>query len=96
VTSIDRDGTQAGYDIALTSSIAGSVRVPVIASGGAGSAADVAEVLIAGAEAALLAGTLHFGVLRIGPLKDALAQRGLSVRLPASAPSAAEVAAWLG
>ena len=96
VTSIDRDGTRAGYDLELTRSIAASVRVPVIASGGAGSAADVADVLRAGAGAALLAGTLHFGVLRIGPLKTALAESGLSVRLPAPAPSVAEVAAWLG
>jgi imidazole glycerol-phosphate synthase subunit HisF len=96
VTSIDRDGTRAGYDLGLTASIATGLRVPVIASGGAGSAADVGAVLDAGAAAALLAGTLHFGVLRIGPLKEALAERGLSVRMPAPTPSAAEVAAWLG
>jgi imidazole glycerol-phosphate synthase subunit HisF len=96
VTSIDRDGTRSGYDLALTGAIVGEVRVPVIASGGAGSAGDVADVLEAGASAALLAGTLHFDVLRIGPLKEALAARGLSVRLPGPAPSAREVAAWLG
>ena len=96
VTSIDRDGTRSGYDVDLTAAIADSVRVPVIASGGAGSAGDVAEVLAAGASAALLASTLHFDILRIGSLKEDLAARGLSVRLPASAPSAREVAAWLG
>jgi imidazole glycerol-phosphate synthase subunit HisF len=96
VTSIDRDGTRAGYDLELTARIAGGVRVPVIASGGAGSAADVADVLEAGASAALLAGTLHFGILRIGPLKESLAARGLSMRLPTPAPRADEVAAWLG
>ena len=96
VTSIDRDGTRSGYDLELTASIAGAVRVPVIASGGAGSAADVAEVLLAGASAALLASTLHFGIVRIGSLKESLAARGLSVRLPAHVPSAQEVAAWLG
>ncbi len=96
VTSIDRDGTRAGYDVALTSGIADGVRVPVIASGGAGSAEDVAEVLEAGASAALLASTLHFDILRIGSLKAALAARGLSIRLPARAPSAQEVAGWLG
>ncbi|HEX7197387.1 MAG TPA: imidazole glycerol phosphate synthase subunit HisF [Candidatus Limnocylindria bacterium] len=96
VTSIDRDGTRAGYDIALTSAIADGVRVPVIASGGAGSAEDVAEVLEAGASAALLASTLHFDILRIGSLKTALAARGLSIRLPSRTPSAQEVAAWLG
>ena len=96
VTSIDRDGTRSGYDLALTGAIAGCVRVPVIASGGAGSAVDVADVLTAGASAALLASTLHFEILRIGSLKEVLAARGLSIRLPAPVPSAQEVAAWLG
>ena len=96
VTSIDRDGTRSGYDLDLTGSIAKSVRVPVIASGGAGSAADVAQVLEAGAAAALLASTLHFDILRIGSLKEALAERGLSIRMPAPAPSAQAVASWLG
>ncbi|MDQ3690823.1 MAG: imidazole glycerol phosphate synthase subunit HisF [Chloroflexota bacterium] len=96
VTSIDRDGTRSGYDLDLTAAIAGCVRVPVIASGGAGSAADVADVLEAGASAALLASTLHFDILRIGSLKEALASRGLSIRMSVPAPSAREVAAWLG
>lgn len=96
VTSIDRDGTRAGYDLELTAAIAGRVRVPVIASGGAGSARDVADVLRAGAAAALLAGTLHFGILRIGPLKTDLDASGISVRLPSTTPRAEEVAAWLG
>ncbi len=96
VTSIDRDGTRSGYDLALTGAIAGAVRVPVIASGGAGSVGDVADVLDAGAAAALLASTLHFDLLRIGPLKEALSARGVSVRMPVPAPSPAEVAAWLG
>lgn len=96
VTSIDRDGTRSGYDLELTAAIASSVRVPVIASGGAGSAEDVADVLEAGAAAALLASTLHFDILRIGPLKEELALRGLSIRLPAPIPSVQEVAAWLG
>ena len=96
VTSIDRDGTRSGYDLDLTAAIASAVRIPVIASGGAGSADDVADVLDAGASAALLASTLHFDILRIGSLKEALASRGLSVRMPAVAPSAQEVAAWLG
>ncbi|MEO5985777.1 MAG: HisA/HisF-related TIM barrel protein [Candidatus Limnocylindria bacterium] len=96
VTSIDRDGTRAGYDLGLNGAIAASVRVPVIASGGAGDAADVAEVFEAGASAALLASTLHFGILDIGSLKVALANRGVSVRLPAPSPTPEEVAAWLG
>jgi len=56
----------------------------------------VADVLDAGAAAALLASTLHFDILRIGPLKDALAARGLSMRMPSPAPTPEEVAAWLG
>jgi cyclase len=69
----------------------------VIASGGGGSVDDVADVLTdGGASAALLASTLHFGLLRIGPLKDELAARGISVR-PVPVPATAEeVAAWLG
>jgi imidazole glycerol-phosphate synthase subunit HisF len=97
LTSIDRDGTRAGYDLELTRAVADAVRVPVIASGGAGSAADVAEVLDdGGASAALLAGTLHFGILELPALKRELAARGLPVR-PVPAPvTAMEVAAWLG
>lgn len=97
LTSIDRDGTRSGYDLALTRAVADAVRVPVIASGGGGSVDDVAAVLDGGgASAALLASTLHFGLIRIGPLKEELIARGLSVR-PVPAPvTAAEVAAWLG
>ena len=97
VTSIDRDGTRSGYDLALTGAIAGDVRVPVIASGGAGSADDVADVLDAGASAALLASTLHFDLLRIGPLKEALAARGISIRAPAQGadPRGGGRVAWL-
>ncbi len=96
VTSIDRDGTRSGYDLGLNGAIAASVRVPVIASGGAGDAADVAAVFEAGASAALLASTLHFGILEIGKLKASLAARGVSVRLPAPGPTPEEVAWWLG
>jgi cyclase len=97
LTSIDRDGTRSGYDLELTRAVADAVRVPVIASGGAGSAADVGAVLDAGgASAALLASTLHFGILAIGDLKAELAAHGLSVRLPAAAATPEEVAAWLG
>jgi cyclase len=97
LTSIDRDGTRAGYDLELTRSVADAVRVPVVASGGAGTADDVADVLDAGgASAALLASTLHFGILAIGDVKAAVAARGLSVRAPSSPTTPAEVAAWLG
>lgn len=97
LTSIDRDGTRSGYDLALTRAVSDAVRVPVIASGGAGSAADVADVLDrGGASAALLAGTLHFGVLTIPEIKAALALRGLPVRPVPRAVAPEEVAAWLG
>lgn len=97
LTSIDRDGTRSGYDLELTRAVADAVRVPVIASGGGGSAGDVAAVLDrGGASAALLASTLHFGLIRIGPLKAQLAARGLSVRPIPTAVSPQEVAAWLG
>lgn len=96
LTSIDRDGTRSGYDLALTRAVAEAVRVPVIASGGGGSVADVADVLEAGASAALLASTLHFGLLSIGPLKQELADRGISVRPAPQRIGVEEVAAWLG
>jgi cyclase len=97
LTSIDRDGTRSGYDIGLTAAVSGAVNVPVIASGGAGSAADIAEALSAGgASAALLAGILHSGVTTIPALKMELAERGIAVREASVRPTAAEVAAWLG
>ena len=96
VTSIDRDGTRSGYDLDLNRAIAESVRVPVIASGGAGSADDVAAVFEVGAAAALLASTLHFGILQVETLKAELAGRGFSIRLPAPVMTPREVAAWLG
>jgi len=97
VTSIDRDGTRSGYDLGLTRAVVDAIRVPVIASGGAGSAADVAEVLgPGGASAALLAGTLHFGILELPALKAELAALGMPVRPVPSPVGVEEVAAWLG
>ena len=97
LTSIDRDGTRSGYELALTRAVADAVRVPVIASGGGGSAADVAAVLTdGGASAALLASTLHFGILSLGPLKAELAELGVDVRPVPAVLSAKEVAAWIG
>jgi len=97
LTSIDRDGTRTGYDLDLTRAVADAVRVPVIASGGGGSAADVRDVLTAGgASAALLASTLHFGLIRIADLKDALAAADVSVRPVPEPVSVEQVAAWLG
>ncbi len=80
LTSIDRDGARTGYDVELTRAVSRAVAVPVVASGGAGSAADVCEALEAGAEAALVAGILHDGVTTVHALKRAVAQAGLPVR----------------
>jgi cyclase len=97
LTSIDRDGTRSGYDIELTCAVAEAVRVPVIASGGAGSGDDVVEVLTRGrAQAALLASLLHLGITTIPALKAELAARGVPVRPAVSPPTAEEVAAWIG
>ena len=82
LTSMDADGTKAGFDLALTRAVAGSVEVPVIASGGAGCAEDFARVLTeGGADAALAASLFHFHELDIGDLKRDLAARGVPVRL---------------
>jgi cyclase len=81
LTSVDRDGGRAGYDLELTRAVSAAVRVPVVASGGAGSIEHVRAVLCeAGADAALLAGVLHDGTLAIGDLKRALAAAGVPVR----------------
>ncbi len=82
LTSMDADGTQAGFDCELTRTIARSVRIPVIASGGAGSPAHFAEVFLRGdADAALAASILHFGKHTIRSLKEYLRERGIPVRI---------------
>ena len=81
LTSMDRDGTNAGYDLALTSAVAEAVGVPVIASGGAGELDHLAEALQAGADAALAASIFHFGTHSIEDAKRHLAAVGLAVRL---------------
>ena len=80
LTSMDRDGTRDGYDLELTSAVAAAVRLPVIASGGAGTAEHMRLALEAGAEAALAASIFHFGDLSIGDVKRDLAAAGLEVR----------------
>lgn len=81
LTSIDRDGSQRGYDIELVSRVSRLVSVPVIASGGAGSATDVVDAFVrGGADAALLAGILHDGAADIGAIKSALEAAGIPVR----------------
>jgi cyclase len=84
LTSIDRDGQRGGYDLELTSAVADAVSVPVVASGGAGSAAHVRDVLRStGADAALVAGIVHDGDVTIEAIKRELARSGLAVRLSA-------------
>jgi cyclase len=81
ITSIDQDGRRGGYDLELTARIAEAVSVPVIASGGAGTAEHVRDAfLLAGADAALLAGILHDGSTTVGALKSYLAGAGIDVR----------------
>jgi cyclase len=82
LTSMDADGTLAGYDIELTRTIAEAVSVPVIASGGAGTISHFAEVLTSGkADAALAASLFHDGKLKIAQLKEELQMQGVPVRL---------------
>ncbi len=84
VTSMDADGTQAGYDLALTRTIAEQVEIPVIASGGAGNCEHIYQALQEGkAEAALLASLLHYGQLTVAQIKDYLTARQMPVRSPA-------------
>lgn len=80
LTSIDRDGTKLGYDLALVEAVCEAVDVPVIASGGAGSPDHFASAFEAGASAALAASLFHFGELRIRELKRRLRARGVDVR----------------
>ncbi len=82
LTSMDGDGTRQGYDLELTRAVAEAVGVPVIASGGAGNAAHLAEAITVGkADAVLLAGILHDGVSTIAELKGELSGLGIPVRL---------------
>ncbi|MGF1483206.1 MAG: imidazole glycerol phosphate synthase subunit HisF [Opitutales bacterium] len=86
LTSMDADGTQAGYDIELTRAVSEAVPVPVIASGGAGTLEHLAHVLKAGQASAVLAASIfHFGTFTIPQAKQHLAEAGLPVRVVASA-----------
>lgn len=90
LTSMDRDGTTAGYDLDLTAAVVGAVGVPVIASGGAGTPGHLADAVDpAGgrAHAALAASVFHFGTFSIADAKEAIAGRGLPVRIPGSRPT---------
>lgn len=85
LTSMDRDGTENGYDLELTRKVSDAVGVPVIASGGAGRPshlADAVDPAMGGAEAALAASVFHFGTFTVADAKRAIAERGLTVRIP--------------
>lgn len=83
LTSMDRDGTASGFDCDLTRAVSGAVHIPVIASGGAGSAEHFAEVFRNGqADAALAASIFHYGFHRLAELKQELASRGIPMRWP--------------
>jgi imidazole glycerol-phosphate synthase subunit HisF len=83
LTSMDADGTRKGFDCELTAAVSNAVRIPVIASGGAGNAQHFAEVFNAGcADAALAASIFHFGIADVRELKCELASEGVPVRLP--------------
>jgi len=82
LTSMDRDGTNEGYDLPLTSAVADAVPIPVIASGGAGKLTDLAEGIVEGhADAVLVASILHYGKHTIAECKEAMAEAGVPVRL---------------
>jgi cyclase len=82
VNSIDADGTKEGYEIALTRAVADAVRVPVIASGGAGKPEHLYQVLTEGhADAALVASMVHYGEYTVRELKEYLHGRGVKMRM---------------
>jgi cyclase len=80
LTSMDRDGTNAGYDLALTTAVADAVSVPVIASGGAGELRHLTEAIDAGADAVLCASIFHYGHHTVAEVKAHLAEAGVAVR----------------
>ncbi|MEM1164728.1 MAG: imidazole glycerol phosphate synthase subunit HisF [Planctomycetota bacterium] len=85
LTSWDQDGTRAGYDVGLLGAVSAAVEVPVIASGGAHTAAHLKQALDAGADAVLAASIFHDGEETVGSVKAALAEMGVPVRLPVGA-----------
>lgn len=85
LTSIDQDGARTGYDLALTRAVSDAVHVPVIASGGAGTAEHLCEAVeLGGADAVLVAGVLHEGVTTVTELKRAMHDAGVLVRMAAA------------
>jgi cyclase len=93
LTSMDRDGTKDGYDIALTRAVSECVGIPVIASGGVGTLAHVRDgFLLAGADAALAASIFHDGTFSVAQVKDFLIEAGVWVRPPSAAQRAVRAA----
>jgi cyclase len=86
LTSMDRDGTTAGYDLPLTSAVAAAVDVPVIASGGAGELEHLVDAMGAGADAVLCASIFHYGRYRVAEAKARLAGAGVPVREAVAEP----------
>jgi imidazole glycerol-phosphate synthase subunit HisF len=87
VNSMDADGTRAGFDTELVRAVRREVRIPVIASGGAGAPEHFPPAVEAGADAVLAASVFHFGQLRVGEVKAALAAAGVPVRLETDSPT---------
>jgi imidazole glycerol-phosphate synthase subunit HisF len=90
LTSMDRDGTAAGYDLELTRAVSDAVSVPVIASGGAGRLEDLAPAIQAGADAVLCASIFHYGQHTVADVKEELARAGVPVREPGQQRSRSE------
>ncbi len=81
LTSMDRDGTKSGFDLALTRAVSDAVSVPVIASGGVGNLDDLADgITLGGADAVLAASIFHYGEYTVGQAKQRMAERGIPVR----------------
>jgi imidazole glycerol-phosphate synthase subunit HisF len=88
LTSMDADGTKAGYDLEMTRAVSDAVRIPVVASGGAGSPQHLVEALtVGGADAALAASIFHYNEYPVPVTKKYLAERGVPVRLVTGSPS---------
>jgi cyclase len=95
LTSMDRDGTNAGYDLDLTAAVADAVGVPVIASGGAGEFGDLEEAVRAGADAVLCASIFHYGHHTVAEVKEHLREAGIAMRPVAEqGPGLRETRAW--
>ena len=94
LTSMDRDGTQDGYDLELTRAIADAVDVPVIASGGVGEPEHMVDGFAAGADAVLAASIFHYGRYSVAEVKARLAAAGVPVRLSGGARAAVHAARY--